>query len=96
MRTDVSKSSLESYDALKASGMAESYAAILGFMKHGVIYTRKEIARALKLETSSVAGRVNELIDEEKIEVAGRKVCPISNRNVEAIMLTSDQRQLFK
>lgn len=95
MLTNVAQSSIESYDAIKLSGMAECHAAILRFMQPGVIYTRKEVARALGLETSSVAGRVNELIDEEHIEVCGRKICPISNRNVEAIKLSTVQRPLF-
>lgn len=95
MRTNVTSSTLASYDALKAKGMAESQALILAYMRHDRIYTRKQIARGLGMETSSVSGRVNELIESEQIEVCGHIKCPISNRMVEAIKLASEQKALF-
>ena len=95
MRTNVTASSISSYDSLKASGMAASQARILAFMRPGRFYSRKQIAKALKMETSSVAGRVNELIEMNQVEVCGHIKCPISCKTVEAIKLAGHQTSLF-
>lgn len=45
--------------------------------------TRREIAAELHLETSTVSGRVHELIDAETlVELTEPRPCPITKRNV--------------
>jgi len=92
---NIKESSLTAYDSLKSNGMAASQARILAHMQPGRLYSRREIARALDLETSSVAGRVNELIEMNQVEVCGHIKCPISRKTVEAIKLAGKQTSLF-
>lgn len=96
MKTNVTDSSLAAYDHIKGRIMAESYKAILAAMVPGILYTRKQIARQLNMETSSVSGRVNELIALNEIQVVGQIRCPISERMVEAITLAPLQAGLFE
>jgi DNA-binding MarR family transcriptional regulator len=95
MKTNMAQSSIDAYHTLKASGMSESYSRILAYMKPGRIYSRKEVARALDIETSSMAGRCKELIEMGQIEVCGSINCPVSHMTVQAIKLTGQQANLF-
>lgn len=86
MKTNVTDTSLNSYDQLKGSKyLADSYKKILSKMRFDRSYSRRQIANLAKMETSSVAGRVNELLFMRQIEVIGKKLCPISKKTVEAI-----------
>ena len=58
---NVTYSSLAAYDHIKAHITGECHRKILAVMLDELIYTRKQIARMLSMETSSIAGRVNEL-----------------------------------
>jgi len=95
MKTNVTDSSLASYDNLKAHIMGECQRKIISVMQPGQVYTRKQISRLTDMETSSVAGRINELLDAEVVQVIGSIRCPISNKLVEALQLTPDQKALF-
>jgi len=95
MKTAVTESSIRSYDALKASGFKGQHAAIVSHMDKGKIYSRRQLAGLTGLETSAVAGRCNELIDEGLIVVCGHIRCPITNRTVEAIKLAESQMELM-
>ena len=69
---------------------------ILARTRQGQPVTRKDIARALELETSTVAGRVNE-IEKQGISINGRQYQlqylerrvkdPVTGRSVEAFAL---------
>lgn len=95
MKTAVTRTSLSAYDALRSAAFHGQHALILGHMKAGRLYSRREIAKDLKLETSTVSGRVNELIEEGQIVVCGSIKCPITGRNVEAVKLVEQQVELF-
>lgn len=95
MKTNVTPSSLASYDHLKAHIMGECQRKILSVMEAGKVYTRKQIARMTDMETSSVSGRMNELITMEVVQVIGSIRCPISGKLVEAVQLVPDQKDLF-
>lgn len=71
MRTAVTETSIRSYDALKASGFKGQHAAIVSHMERGHIYSRRQLAMLTGLETSAVAGRCNELIEDGQIMVCG-------------------------
>lgn len=94
MKTNVTYSSLAAYDHIQAQITGECQRKIIANMRPGVIYSRKQLARMLGMETSSIAGRVNELIEQREIEVCGHIRCPISSRQVEAIKLARKQRAL--
>lgn len=88
MRTAVTETSIKSYDALKASGFKGQHAAIVSHMERGQIYSRRQLSVMTGLETSAVAGRVNELLDDKILIVCGHIRCPITNRTVEAVRLS--------
>ena len=53
--------------------------------------TRREIAGFLSMETSSVSGRVNELMSEEVlIEIDEKRPCPITKRLVTWVQHSED------
>jgi hypothetical protein len=93
MRTAVAETSIRSYDALKASGFKGQHAAIVSHMERGQIYSRRQLAMLTGLETSAVAGRCNELIEDGQIMVCGHIRCPITGRTVEAVKLAEAQME---
>jgi hypothetical protein len=80
MKTAVSKSSIDAYHGHKANGFAGQHGIILAVMRPGKLYSRRQIAKASKLETSTVAGRVNEILESGQLEVCGTIYCPLSGR----------------
>lgn len=85
MKTNVSASSISTYHDITPLITGECYRKILQAMSPGKVYTRKQIARLTGLETSCVAGRVNELLEMEQVALTGSVKCPISNRTVQGI-----------
>lgn len=57
--------------------------------------TRREIAKAINLETSSVAGRVNELLAKKLIEESGKRKCSITGIRASTLIITPTQKKLF-
>lgn len=95
MKTNVANSSLAAYDELQQGRMAECKQKIINSMSHGMLYSRRQIAQITGLEVSCVAGRVNELLNVDKLlEVVGTIQCPITRRRVEAIALAPQQMEL--
>lgn len=94
MKTHVTPSSLAAYDAMKGSGFAALQALILAKMKPGRIYSRRQLARLTKLETSCISGRVFELIEMGAIEVCGTIQCPLSGRHVEGLKRADEQAEM--
>jgi DNA-binding MarR family transcriptional regulator len=95
MLTNVTSSSLAAYDSIQAHIKGESQRSIVEAMQPGMIYTRKQLARMLGMDTSSVSGRVFELIEMGVIEVFSQIECPISHRRVEGLKLAPTQKALF-
>lgn len=91
MKTAVSESSLRSYDALRASGFRGQHAAIVSHMDPGKTYSRRQLAKMAGLETSAIAGRVNELIAAGDVVGVGHIKCPITGRLVEGVRLAEQQ-----
>ena len=84
MRTNVKDTSIDAFYDLKKSGMQEQQAKILSVMREGEFYTRRELSKLSGIETSSVSGRINAMLD-IFFSVVGIKKCSISGKNVEAI-----------
>jgi hypothetical protein len=91
----VSHSSIRAYDALKASGFKGQHAAILSHMERGQIYSRRVLAKLAGLETSAVAGRTHELLEQGALVVAGEIRCPITGRLVDGLKLVEAQGELL-
>jgi len=90
MKTNVKKTSIKAYNSLKISSLlGHMQLVVLNSMRKNKIYTRKEIAHKLNIETSTIAGRMNELIEKGFVFVVGKKRCPISHKTVEAIIKTN-------
>ena len=87
MKTKVKKTSIRAYDSLRLTNLlCRTQKIVLQAMRKNKKYTRKEIAHRINFETSTVAGRVNELIAKGYIDVIGKRICPISKKTVEAII----------
>lgn len=95
MKTAVTSTSLRSYESLKASGFCGQHATIVSHMQKGRLYSRRQLAKLTGLETSSVAGRVNELIEQGQVVVCGTIKCPHTQRTVEAVKLAGEQMELL-
>lgn len=85
MKTNVAASSISTYHDITPLITGECYRKILQAMSPGLTYTRKQIARLTGLETSCVAGRVNELLEMEQLSLTGSVKCPITNRTVQGV-----------
>lgn len=87
MKTKIKKTSIRAYNSLRLTDLlCRTQQIVLKAMRKNAKYTRKEIAHRINFETSTVAGRVNELIAKGYINVVGKKTCPISKKTVEAII----------
>lgn len=95
MKTNVNVTSIDAYQHVKAYIAGEQHRKILTAMSPGKLYTRRQLAMQLGIDTSSMAGRINELIVTGQIEVSGHVKCTISHRTVEAIKLADEQKELF-
>ena len=85
----VKGTSKSAYASLKAGKLGEKQNAIVQAMSLGGRYTRRELGRNLHEEASSVAGRVNELVDAGYIQVFGTKSCTVTGKRVECLVLTT-------
>jgi DNA-binding MarR family transcriptional regulator len=89
LKTHITQTSLDAYDDLKQHHVLGALQSrVIKAMHPKIFYTRKQLAMKLDMETSTLSGRVNELISYGYIEVVSQIKCPISNRMVEAIKLT--------
>lgn len=87
-------SSAECYHSASFQNTAHSDREIIAELvrKRGPM-TRREIAGFLSMETSSVAGRVNELMSEEPpvlVEIDEKRPCPITKRLVTWVQHAED------
>lgn len=82
MITNVQDTSLDAFDHLKRNGILQAeQIKVLNVMIPYRLYTRRELAQKAGMDTSSVAGRVNAMLDEQVV-VDGKKICSISGKNV--------------
>lgn len=91
MKQDVRRSSLETYDALGLKALSQIQYQVIGAMidlGRDQWVSRRQIARASGLETSTVAGRVNELVTAGRlVESEYRWRCPVTGRRVHKVQL---------
>ena len=96
MKTSVSVTSIHQYHAMQMFGqIAPKQLLILHKMRPGRLYSRRELSKLTGLETSCVAGRVNELLEMQQLEVVGTLRCSITHRHVEAVRLRDVQGDIF-
>lgn len=95
MRTNVSHASLVAWDSIQCE-LEPKQRMILSQMARGRIYSRRQLAQMTRLETSCVAGRMAELVDQGLVEVVGFIRCPITQRQVEGLKLPDTQIDIFQ
>lgn len=88
--SNVKDTSRDAYTTLSLFGLESKLSkmqqSIINQMQYDQEYTRKELAVKTGMETSTIAGRVNELVKSGAIKITGKKICPISNKNVECLI----------
>lgn len=84
----VTETSKAAYSALKAKNLSEKQNEVLQAMHYGS-QTRRELAKKMCEEASSIAGRINELIDMGMVYVNGKRFCTVTGNKVESITLTT-------
>jgi DNA-binding MarR family transcriptional regulator len=98
MQTNVRPTSIDTYHSLKSKFGAQA-CKIMAFMKDNahLTFTRRELAECLELETSSVSGRVNQLVkDGDLIELTEKRKCSITGITAIALSLpVAGQKKLF-
>lgn len=90
----VSTTSISAYRQHKANGYAGQHGIILAVMRPGMLYSRRQIATATRLETSTVAARINEMVVQGLIEVCGVLRDPVTNVTVQAVKLFVKQMEI--
>lgn len=94
MMTNVKETSIDAYDDLRHTiKLGNMQQQVLKVMKPKTIYTRRELSSITNLETSTIAGRVNELIEAGYINVVDKIKCPITNKTVEALSLAEKNNE---
>lgn len=82
----VRQTSLQAYETVKYDPGIALRQQIFELVRNLGVVSRRQIAKALDLETSCVAGRVNELISAGKLrEEEDPSPCPITGRNVRKV-----------
>lgn len=88
----VKQTSWKAYQDILRGGVADTQAqqvlqTISYYPDAGV--SRAQVARAMGLAINSVCGRVNQLLKDEVIYVAGVGACPVTGRKVELLKVVS-------
>jgi hypothetical protein len=89
MKISVAESSIRTYHQIGhiTSDMQRQIMDLFEMDTSGTPWTRREIAQFLQVETSCIAGHVNELIKADQLVETGMIRCPVSGRMVGALSL---------
>ena len=92
---DVRQTSKDAYHNIRANGVAATqFTQIINFLKEmGRPVTRRQIAQATGIESSSVSGRVHTLINAKEVYEPYTDKCPISGINVNYVALVRQGHQ---
>lgn len=91
----VKQSSKNAFQKLIKSGArGTQHGKIIAYLKQcDQPKTRKEIAKALDMETSTIAARINELVDCDAVLECGSGKCSVSQIHVGIVMLNPSLRE---
>jgi len=79
----VRPTSIRAYNEIKADGtLSFQEQLIFSYIERNPKKTRKQIARALEIDVSSVAARANKLLEKRLITDATKGKCPLSGKTV--------------
>jgi hypothetical protein len=83
-----------SIDVFHTLDTREQCARILSYVRGHHPCTRLEIATALNMQTGTVSGRVNELLERNELVRTFKAPCPISGHRVEWVTVPPMQLEL--
>lgn len=84
---NIRTTSKSAYEEHKTSGkLGEQQKRILIFLLNVEDASRREIAEALGMDTSSVSGRVNEMLNAKIISEGHPRKCKVSLRTINPVM----------
>jgi DNA-binding MarR family transcriptional regulator len=99
LRTNMRETSLDAHDYVQSSGKAATQEMlIINFMDDNrhLDFTRRELAKALDMETSTMSARVNSLVKAGKvIEMSRKRKCSISGITAIVLHLPPRQQELI-
>lgn len=99
LHTNIRETSLEAHDYVQSSGRSNTQERnILTLLNDNLHlnFTRREVAAALHMETSTVAARINSLVKAGELEeMPIKRKCNISGINAIALRLPAEQKALF-
>lgn len=98
MRSGVSDTSIENYHLHRDSGeLGRQAAAVLAFIEHMPArdVSRRELAFAMKMELSSVCGRVNELLKAGLLVEGDKRACRMTGKTVHPVRPAKPQLDLW-
>lgn len=84
----IRETSKQVYKEINADGTtSKQQGKIISYLKVHPNVTRREIAQAMGIDVSSVAGRVNELINANVLSEHPRRKCSISGRSAHPVSI---------
>lgn len=87
----VADTSILAYDELVAAGKVGAQAhKILGLMSSSRNYSRRELAKIVKIDLSAVCGRVNEMLAVGLLIEEPPRKCSITNRTINPVRTRSE------
>jgi len=95
MKTNVTESSLSAYDGLSPNELTRVQRKVIAAIQAlgGGWVSRKQIAQMAGLETSTVAGRVNELVTARRLERdEDLSACPVTGRGVHKVRIKEGEK----
>lgn len=93
----IRSSSLDAYHGHVAGSVEFNQAAqVEQEIARQVVCTRRMVAKALGMETSTVAARVNKLLADGRVVEGGMSPCPITGKRVNWLTLAPAQREMFQ
>ena len=88
MKTQVSDTSIECYHAIRGEGkLGKQQAVIIETVRKGRDYSLQELVKLTGLPINAVSGRVNELKESSRLEVAEKRKCSVTDRTVRPVRL---------
>ena len=83
----IADTSVIAYNEHKVSGkVGQQSNFLLNYMKSGVSYSRRELAKQTGIELSSVCGRINELLEMGLIEEGTKRKCLITQKLITPVI----------
>ncbi len=96
MKTNVSETSINCYHSHVVPAKELNQCDLVEVeISRQKVCTRRMVAKALGIETSTISARVNKLIAEDRVIECGASPCPITGKKVHWLKLAEKQFSIF-